>query len=59
MRAEGQRLNIIMVAEGAIDRDGTPISADLVKDVIAKTLNYDTRVSCQCEKVIEIRFRRS
>ncbi|EYB93149.1 hypothetical protein Y032_0185g1020 [Ancylostoma ceylanicum] len=43
MRAEGQRLNIIMVAEGAIDRDGTPISADLVKDVIAKTLNYDTR----------------
>ncbi|EPB80819.1 hypothetical protein ANCCEY_00021 [Ancylostoma ceylanicum] len=45
MRAEGQRLNIIMVAEGAIDRDGTPISADLVKDVIAKTLNYDTRVT--------------
>ncbi|PIO76394.1 putative 6-phosphofructokinase [Teladorsagia circumcincta] len=44
MRAEGQRLNIIIVAEGAIDRDGTPISADLVKDVVSKTLKYDTRV---------------
>ncbi|CAJ0608965.1 unnamed protein product [Cylicocyclus nassatus] len=45
MRAEGQRLNIIIVAEGAIDRDGNAISADLVKDVIAKTLHYDTRVT--------------
>ncbi len=26
----GSRLNIIIVAEGAIDLDGTPISADLV-----------------------------
>ncbi|CAJ0914045.1 unnamed protein product, partial [Mesorhabditis belari] len=29
MRGEGQRLNIIIVAEGAIDRDGTAISADM------------------------------
>nr|Q27665.1 RecName: Full=ATP-dependent 6-phosphofructokinase; Short=ATP-PFK; Short=Phosphofructokinase; AltName: Full=Phosphohexokinase [Haemonchus contortus]AAA29181.1 ADP:D-fructose-6-phosphate 1-phosphotransferase [Haemonchus contortus] len=44
MRAEGQRLNIIVVAEDD-DRDGTPISSDLVKDVVAKTLKYDTRVT--------------
>lgn len=45
MRSEGQRLNIIIVAEGAIDRDGNPITADLVKDVIKEKLKYDTRVT--------------
>lgn len=45
MRAEGQRLNIIIVAEGAIDRNGTPISAEDVKNVVANTLHYDTRVT--------------
>ena len=29
----GQRLNIILVAEGAIDRDGGAITADRVKEV--------------------------
>lgn len=29
-RGQGQRLNIIIVAEGAIDRDGQAISSDLV-----------------------------
>lgn len=43
-RQEGQRLNIIIVAEGAIDREGSAITADNVKDTIKKTLNYDTRV---------------
>lgn len=28
-----QRLNIIIVSEGAIDRDGNPITADAVKKV--------------------------
>ncbi|GMT36093.1 hypothetical protein PFISCL1PPCAC_27390 [Pristionchus fissidentatus] len=44
-RAEGQRLNIIIVAEGAIDRDGNPITAELVKDVVTEKLHYDTRVT--------------
>ena len=30
----GQRLNIIIVAEGAIDKDGKAITPDLVKEVI-------------------------
>lgn len=29
-RATGQRLNIIIIAEGAIDRDGKTISSDMV-----------------------------
>uniref|UniRef100_A0A914VMC2 6-phosphofructokinase n=1 Tax=Plectus sambesii TaxID=2011161 RepID=A0A914VMC2_9BILA len=45
MRSEGNRLNIIIVAEGAIDRDGSPISAELVQKVITETLHYDTRVT--------------
>lgn len=45
MRSEGQRLNIIIVAEGAIDHEGNPITADMVKDTIKNTLNYDTRVT--------------
>ena len=32
-REAGQRLNIIIVAEGAIDRQGKPITADKVKKV--------------------------
>ncbi len=34
-RKMGQRLNIIIVAEGAITKDGTPITPDLVKNVSA------------------------
>ena len=29
----GQRLNIIVLAEGAIDTEGRPITCDAVKDV--------------------------
>lgn len=32
-RSRGSRLNIIIVAEGAIDRRGQPITSDFVKDV--------------------------
>lgn len=32
-RIRGSRLNIIIVAEGAIDRQGQPITSDFVKDV--------------------------
>lgn len=34
-RSRGSRLNIIIIAEGAIDRSGKPISSNYVKDVSA------------------------
>uniref|UniRef100_A0A1A9ZNQ3 6-phosphofructokinase n=1 Tax=Glossina pallidipes TaxID=7398 RepID=A0A1A9ZNQ3_GLOPL len=42
-RNAGQRLNIIIIAEGAIDRDGTSITADMVKKVVCDKLKQDTR----------------
>lgn len=45
MRSEGQRLNIIIVAEGAIDRDGKAITAEDVKTAVKEKLKYDTRVT--------------
>ncbi|ESN96243.1 hypothetical protein HELRODRAFT_186529 [Helobdella robusta] len=44
-RSLGQRLNIIIVSEGAIDEEGRPITADQIKDLISKRLKYDTRVT--------------
>ncbi|CAI4220722.1 unnamed protein product, partial [Auanema sp. JU1783] len=44
-RGEGKRLNIIIVAEGAVDRDGTAITGDIVKDVVKEKLHYDIRVT--------------
>ena len=44
-REAGQRLNIIIVAEGAIDREGRAITADTVKKVIVDKLEIDTRVT--------------
>jgi len=44
-RAAGQRLNIIIVAEGAIDRDGVPITAENVKQVVVDNLKQDTRIT--------------
>jgi len=44
-RETGQRLNIIIVSEGAIDRDGNPITADTVKKVVVEQLKQDTRVT--------------
>ncbi|VDO36991.1 unnamed protein product [Onchocerca flexuosa] len=45
MRNEGSRLNIIIVAEGALDRDGKAITANQVRDVVKQQLHYDTRVT--------------
>ncbi|VDM50353.1 unnamed protein product [Toxocara canis] len=45
MRDDGTRVNIIVVAEGAIDSSGAPISSEMVREVIRKTLKYDTRVT--------------
>ncbi|XP_047536393.1 ATP-dependent 6-phosphofructokinase isoform X3 [Vanessa atalanta] len=44
-RKSGQRLNIIIVAEGAIDREGKPITAELVKKVVVENLQQDTRIT--------------
>ncbi|MPC14048.1 ATP-dependent 6-phosphofructokinase [Portunus trituberculatus] len=41
----GQRLNIILVAEGAIDQQGQPITAEGVKKVIVDQLGFDTRIT--------------
>lgn len=44
-REIGQRLNIIIVAEGAIDRQGNPITAEQVKQVIEENLKQDARIT--------------
>uniref|UniRef100_A0A8C3AVN5 ATP-dependent 6-phosphofructokinase n=1 Tax=Cyclopterus lumpus TaxID=8103 RepID=A0A8C3AVN5_CYCLU len=44
-RSRGTRLNIIIVAEGAIDRHGKPITTDYIKDLVVKCLGFDTRVT--------------
>uniref|UniRef100_A0A8C7KQL9 Phosphofructokinase, liver type n=1 Tax=Oncorhynchus kisutch TaxID=8019 RepID=A0A8C7KQL9_ONCKI len=41
----GSRLNIVIIAEGAINRAGEPISSNYVKDLVVKRLGYDTRVT--------------
>lgn len=44
-RKVGQRLNIIIVAEGAIDRNGDPITAEQIKKVVVDNLQQDTRIT--------------
>ncbi|XP_029007243.1 phosphofructokinase, muscle b isoform X2 [Betta splendens] len=44
-RSRGTRLNIVIVAEGAMDRQGKPITCDLVKELVSKQLGFDTRTT--------------
>ncbi|XP_028831785.1 ATP-dependent 6-phosphofructokinase, platelet type isoform X7 [Denticeps clupeoides] len=44
-RADKKRLNIIIVAEGAIDSSNKAISTDYVKDLVVRCLGFDTRVT--------------
>ena len=44
-RARGRRHNIVIVAEGAIDRHGQPILSDHIKQVLTEKLGEDTRVT--------------
>ncbi|KAL9936722.1 hypothetical protein V8E36_004790 [Tilletia maclaganii] len=44
-RAQGKRKTIVIVAEGAIDRNLEPIKADAIKDVLSNELGLDTRVT--------------
>jgi len=44
-RAIGRRLNLVIVAEGAQDLHGNPITAEHVKEVLEERLGEDTRVT--------------
>ncbi|KAL3072743.1 hypothetical protein niasHS_017717 [Heterodera schachtii] len=44
-RELNQRLNIIIVAEGAIDKDGNGITSEMVCNSVKKKLHYDIRVT--------------
>jgi 6-phosphofructokinase 1 len=44
-RAQGRRQNMVVVAEGAQDTAGKPITADRVKHVLEEELGEDTRVT--------------
>jgi 6-phosphofructokinase 1 len=44
-RAAGRRDSIVVVAEGAADRDGKPITSDYVRQVLQDRLGEDTRVT--------------
>ncbi|XP_012860004.3 ATP-dependent 6-phosphofructokinase, platelet type [Echinops telfairi] len=44
-RAQKKRLNIIIVAEGAIDYQNKPITSEKIKDLVVKQLGFDTRVT--------------
>ena len=44
-REYGNRLNIIIVAEGAVDRDGKSISADYIRAICKDRLTLDTRIT--------------
>ncbi|KAG8558621.1 hypothetical protein GDO81_017067 [Engystomops pustulosus] len=44
-RSRGSRLNIIIIAEGAIDQNGEPITSNYVKELVVKRLGFDTRVT--------------
>uniref|UniRef100_A0A7M4EKQ3 ATP-dependent 6-phosphofructokinase n=1 Tax=Crocodylus porosus TaxID=8502 RepID=A0A7M4EKQ3_CROPO len=44
-RGRGSRLNIIIVAEGAIDKHGKAITSEDIKSLVVKRLGYDTRVT--------------
>ncbi|MGB5063564.1 MAG: 6-phosphofructokinase, partial [Candidatus Competibacter sp.] len=44
-RAAGRRDSIVVVAEGATDRAGNPISADYVRQVLEERLGEDARVT--------------
>ncbi|XP_040213030.1 ATP-dependent 6-phosphofructokinase, liver type [Rana temporaria] len=44
-RSRGSRLNIVIIAEGAIDLNGKPITSTYVKDLVVKRLGFDTRIT--------------
>lgn len=45
LREHGERSSLIIVAEGAIDCDGIPITTEMIRKVITERLKHDTRVT--------------
>ena len=45
IRDKGKRKSIVIVAEGAIDRELQPIKANMVAEVLSQDLHLDTRVT--------------
>ena len=43
--AEGRRDSIVLIAEGAVDRKGNPISSDYVRQVLQDKMGEDVRVT--------------
>jgi 6-phosphofructokinase 1 len=44
-REAGRRDSIVMVAEGAVDREGNPITSQEIKDTLEDQLGEDTRIT--------------
>lgn len=44
-RANGRRDSLVIVAEGATDREGNPITSLMVKEVLEKNLGEDARIT--------------
>uniref|UniRef100_A0A3P8UQK0 ATP-dependent 6-phosphofructokinase n=1 Tax=Cynoglossus semilaevis TaxID=244447 RepID=A0A3P8UQK0_CYNSE len=44
-RARGSRLNVIIVAEGAMSREGKAITSDQIKKLVTDRLGFDTRTT--------------
>ncbi|KAJ2764830.1 6-phosphofructokinase, alpha subunit, partial [Coemansia nantahalensis] len=44
-RDAGKRTSLVIVAEGAIDRNLKPIKAEYIRDILSTRLGYDTRVT--------------
>jgi 6-phosphofructokinase 1 len=42
----GNRKTLVIVAEGAVDKNLNPIKADYVKEILTKKMGLDTRVTC-------------
>lgn len=49
-RKRGQRLNVVIVAEGAIDKHGNAVTTDYVKNVC---ICSDMSTSCACAYICE------
>lgn len=52
-RSRGSRLNIIIVAEGAIDRQGQHISSDFVKDVSRALFQTEAEGNRKLDQLVE------
>ncbi|XP_078064567.1 ATP-dependent 6-phosphofructokinase, muscle type-like, partial [Mustelus asterias] len=44
-RQRGSRLNVIIIAEGAIDGEGKAITSEYIKTMVTQRLGFDTRVT--------------